>query len=147
MPEELFLFLSRTTPLVNVDLLIRNDARHTLLTWRDDGTYGPGWHVPGGIIRYREKLVHRIHAVAAAELGARVTCSRDPLAINEIMLPDRRDRGHFISLLYDCALTSGPDERLRHGEGIPHPGEWAWHDRCPENIITVHEMYRGFIGV
>src|SRR3954451_13793393 len=58
LPEEFFLFLSRYTPIVNVDLLIQEaigeDRRRTLLTWRDDETYGAGWHVPGGIIRYKE---------------------------------------------------------------------------------------------
>ena len=33
LPEELFLFVSRVTPLVNVDLLIQDDQKHTLLTW------------------------------------------------------------------------------------------------------------------
>lgn len=32
LPEELFLFVSRITPLVNVDLLIKNEQNHTLLT-------------------------------------------------------------------------------------------------------------------
>jgi hypothetical protein len=48
LPEELFLFVSRITPLINVDLLIQDDGRRTLLTWRSDRFFGPGWHVPGG---------------------------------------------------------------------------------------------------
>ena len=38
LPDELFLFVSRITPLVNVDLLIQDDRRHTLFTWRSDET-------------------------------------------------------------------------------------------------------------
>ena len=51
LPEELFLFISELTPMINVDLLITNHQRETLLTWREDEFYGPGWHVPGGFIR------------------------------------------------------------------------------------------------
>ncbi|MDP2923379.1 MAG: NUDIX hydrolase, partial [Candidatus Omnitrophota bacterium] len=53
LPEDIFLFVSRITPIINVDLLIKNKQNHTLLTWRDDGFYPPGWHIPGGIVRYK----------------------------------------------------------------------------------------------
>ena len=36
LPEEIFLFVSRTTPLVNVDLLIKDENGRTLLSWRDE---------------------------------------------------------------------------------------------------------------
>lgn len=145
LPEDIFLFASRITPLVNVDLLIKNEQNHTLLTWRDDGYYPPGWHIPGGIIRYKETIADRIHAVASTELNADVKFKKDPLAMNELINPSRRNRGHFISLLHECTLTSLPDNNLRYEKGIPRPGEWAWHDKCPNNIIPVHEIYRKFM--
>lgn len=63
LPKELFLFVSRITPLINVDLLIKNEHGHTLLTWRNDAYYH-GWHVPGGVIRYKEAIAERVKAVA-----------------------------------------------------------------------------------
>jgi ADP-ribose pyrophosphatase YjhB (NUDIX family) len=145
LPEDVFLFVSRITPIINVDLLIKNDQNQTLLTWRDDGYYPPGWHIPGGIIRYKETIAERINAVADSELGAKVEFKKDPLAINQVIIPSRRDRGHFISLLYECKLVSSPDERLRFKEGTLMPGAWAWHNGCPREIITVHEMYRKYL--
>jgi colanic acid biosynthesis protein WcaH len=145
LPEDIFLFISRITPLVNVDLLIRNELNQTLLTWRNDGYYPAGWHVPGGIIRYKETMQERIHAVAATELGATVDYSQSPLAINEIIHPNRKNRGHFISFLYQCRLTGKLDDSIRYAVGNPRPGEWAWHDKCPDNFISVHEIYRTFI--
>lgn len=145
LPEDIFLFISRITPLVNVDLLIKNEQNLTLLTWRNDSYYSAGWHVPGGIIRYKEKIFNRIRAVAASELGCSVDFSKEPLAINEVIHPSRRVRGHFISLLYECTLTSSPDENLRYTEGIPKNGNWSWHNGCPNDIISVHEMYREYI--
>src|SRR5215470_6868925 len=72
LPNEFFRFLSRLMPLVNVDLLIVDERLGTLLTWRDDENYGPGWHVPGGIIRYRETAEARICQTAQDELGTGV---------------------------------------------------------------------------
>lgn len=145
LPEEIFLFVSRITPIINVDLLIKNENNHTLLTWRDNGYWSPGWHIPGGIVRYKETISDRINAVAASELGAAVKFKKDPLAINEVILPSMKNRAHSISLLYECSLISSLDENLRYEKGIPKPGQWAWHKKCPDNIISVHKMYRKFI--
>jgi ADP-ribose pyrophosphatase YjhB (NUDIX family) len=145
LPEDIFLFISRITPIINVDLLIKNERNHTLLTWRDDGYWSPGWHVPGGIVRYKEKISNRINAVAASELGVNISFNEQPLAINEVIHPSRRVRGHFISLLYECTLISSLDENLKYKKGTPKIGQWAWHRKCPDNIIPVHEMYRKVI--
>jgi colanic acid biosynthesis protein WcaH len=142
LPEEIFLFVSSITPLVNVDLLIRDGAGRTLLTWRDDAFYGPGWHVPGGIIRFKERAAARIKAVAANELGATVAFDPTPLATHEIIHATRAQRGHFISSLYACTLTSAPDEARRAQLPSPRHGEWAWHPGCPAELIAVHEIYR-----
>lgn len=145
LPEDIFLFASRITPLVNVDILIKNEQNKTLLTWRDDGYYPAGWHIPGGIVRFKETFARRIEVVAAKELGASVVFKEKPLVFKEVILPEFTTRGHAISFLYECTLTSPPDEKLRYRDGLPVPGQWAWHDRCPDNIITVHRMYKDYI--
>jgi ADP-ribose pyrophosphatase YjhB (NUDIX family) len=147
LPEDIFLFLSRNTPMINTDLLIRNSLRQTLLTWRDDGYDSPGWHVPGGIIRYKETIEERIRRTARNELGAEIEYGLIPLAVNELISPQLKNRGHFISMLFACTLIGPPDKELEYRGGAPHPGEWMWHDRCPENIISVHgRIYEKFIN-
>jgi colanic acid biosynthesis protein WcaH len=129
-----------------VDLLIKNNENQTLLTWRDDNYHGPGWHIPGGIIRYKEKILNRINIVAKNELGVKVKFKKEPLAINEIINPKRRNRGHFISLLYECKLITPLDKKLEFKKGTPKPGQWAWHNKCPDNLLSVHKkIYRKFI--
>jgi colanic acid biosynthesis protein WcaH len=145
LPDDIFLLISRITPLINVDLLIKNQEGQTLLTWRDDGYYPPGWHIPGGIIRYKETVAQRVHACALNELGADVKFKENPLAMNEMIHPLRKNRGHFISLLIKCTLIGSPRRKNGFKKGAPKPGEWAWHDRCPDDLIPVHEMYRRFI--
>ena len=88
LPEEVFLFASRITPLINVDLLIQDDAGRTLLTWRDD-ELGQGWHIPGGIIRYKETSAERIRECARLELGAEVSFDAAPLLVLETIRPHR----------------------------------------------------------
>jgi colanic acid biosynthesis protein WcaH len=145
LPDEVFLFLSRISPMINVDLLVKNKRKQTLLTWREDGYCSPGWHIPGGIIRYKETIATRIKAVAATELGADVGFRKEPLAINEIILPPFKNRGHFISVLYKCHLISGPDSNYKFTAGVPAPGQWAWHSKCPKNLIDIHKIYKEFI--
>jgi colanic acid biosynthesis protein WcaH len=144
LPDEVFHLVTRLTPMTNVDLLIQNDRRETLLTWRDDELYR-GWHIPGGIIRYKERMSERVAEVARLELGAVVTITGGPVAVNEVIHVDRRVRGHFIAFLFDCKLASGPDEKLRHSGGPPARGQWAWHGAFPPDMIRSHEMYRRFI--
>nr|WP_320132877.1 NUDIX domain-containing protein [uncultured Holophaga sp.] len=145
LPEEVFLLLTRLTPMINVDLLIRDGEGRSLLTWRADTYYPAGWHVPGGIIRYKETAAQRLHAVAHLELGARIRFESEPLAIREVIQAERKNRGHFISMLYACTLETPPDPAREWHGGEPLHGEWAWHQGCPERLLEVHGMYRPFL--
>ena len=146
LPQEIFLFVSHLLPLVNVDLLIQDAKGRTLLTWRDDVFCGSGWHIPGGILRFKERLETRIAKVAAIEVGTTVDFNPVPLAVNQCIDPDpiRRDRGHFISFLYRCRI---PDDYVidNRNRKPTDPGFAAWHENCPENLIAVHRIYRKFI--
>jgi len=141
LPEEAFLLLSRMTPLVNVDLVIQDQARKILLTWRDDQFDGPGWHVPGGIIRFKETAAHRIKEVARIELVAEIAFEPTPIAVHEFVHPSRKSRGHFISLLYRCTLLTAPDPGRQCVSGKPVAGQWQWHAACPQDIIEAQRHY------
>lgn len=146
LPKAVFELISRLTPLVNVDLLLRNQKGETLLTWRSDEFY-LGWHIPGGVIRFKEQMADRIAEVGRIELGASVAMVRiEPVAITPITHPSRAVRGHFISFLFECALTGSLDESRRFVGDEPRNGQWAWHSSCPSTIIKQHEIYRRFIG-
>ena len=142
LPEELFLFVSRVTPLINVDLLIQDAEKRTLLTWRDDEFFGQGWHLPGGVIRYKERAVDRIQKCAEEELGAEVDFESSPTLIVETA-EERRTRGHFISLLYRCTLRSELDPKRQAGEQ-PQIGQWAWLRGCPKNLIKAQRVYERY---
>lgn len=144
LPEEAFYFVSQLTPLINVDLLIKDQAGRTLLTWRDDKFYGPAWHIPGGIIRFKETIEDRLVKVAQTELGASVRFDAEPINVRGLIHSERNVRGHFISMLYLCELTSEPNP-LRKYDGSPKHGNWAWHSHSPKNLLQVQEPFRKFI--
>ncbi len=143
LPEKVFLFVSRITPLVNVDLLIKDENGQTLLSWRDDLVDGAGWHVPGGIVRFRESLETRLRKVAEAEIGTIVEFDPVPIATNQI-IRSQNIRGHFISMLYKCFLSKTCVPK-NTGLSSKDAGYLMWHDSCPKNLITVHEIYRNYI--
>ena len=147
LPQEAFYFVSQLTPMINVDLLVKNKLGQTLLTWRDDKFYGPAWHIPGGIIRFKEKIEDRINKVAENELGCEVKFCTTPLDIREMMNKDRDIRGHFISMLYSCEIVGNPDNLKRSLDNNPQHGQWAWHEEAPQNLLRVHEPFRKFINV
>ena len=144
LPDEVFYFISRMTPMVNVDLLVKDERGRTLLAWRNDPYAGQGWHLPGGIIRFKETMEERIRQVAATEIGAAVGFDPVPLAINQIIAPALPARNHFISILFRCHLAGAfvPENRglSRHDAGY-----LKWHDACPDDLLTFQEIYRSWL--
>lgn len=141
--EPLFLAVSRLTPLVNVDLLVVDDGLRTLMTWREDRFYGPGWHVPGGVVRFKESLAARLRAVAALELGAQIAPEPVPVEVFELTAPDRDLRGHFITLAYRCRLQTPLDPARQAPAGArPSAGQWAWFEELPPDTIRQHRIYQ-----
>ncbi len=144
LPYEVFLYISRVTPLVNVDLLIKDEGGRTLLSWRDDQYAGTGWHVPGGIVRFKETMETRVKKVAKTEIGTDVSFDPIPIAMNQIIHPDNTNRGHFISFLYKCHL---PNMFIPQNKGLSMEdnGYLMWHTGCPDNLIKVHGIYKKYL--
>ncbi|MBU4046435.1 MAG: NUDIX domain-containing protein [Gammaproteobacteria bacterium] len=145
LSEAVFDLVTRLTPMVNVDLLLKDSENRTLLTWREDRFYGLVWHIPGGIIRFKETAAQRINKVAETELGTTVEFNETPLTITEMMNQGRDTRGHFISLLYECRLIGPLAPHLAHESGTPRHGAWAWHDTCPQDLIAPQRVFRKYI--
>ena len=144
LPDEIFYFLSEVTPLVNVDLLIKDENGRALLSWRNDNYSGKGWHIPGGIIRLKETIIDRLEKVAFEELGTEVEYDSNPISINELISPTKT-RSHFVSFLYKCHL---PANYVPENNGLEQsdPGYLMWHNSCPENLIKCQDVYRVYIN-
>ena len=144
LPDEIFYFVSSITPLVCVDLLIKEE-KGILLTWRQDEFYGPGWHLPGGVMRFKEKAHLRIIKTAKKELGVPVKIiTKKPINIAEQINSKRDIRGHFIALLYRCDLSSELPLEKKFSIKKKDNGTWKWHKRFPKNMIKQHYIYKDF---
>jgi len=100
--------------------------------------------VPGGIVRFKETLETRVRKVAKTELGVAVSFDATPMALNQIINPKHEIRGHFISFLYKCTL---PSAFIPENKGISpdDAGYLMWHNNCPDDLLSWHEMYRKYI--
>ena len=144
LPDEVFYYISKTTPLVNVDLLLKDETGRCLLAWRNDKYCGKGWHVPGGIVRFKEPLETRVRKVAENEIGAEINFDITPLTINQCIHHERDERSHFISLLYNCSLSSTFVPKNK-GLFSDDAGYLMWHNCCPDNLLKIHEMYKKYL--
>ena len=145
LPDDLFHYISSTTPIINVDLLLKDKNGRTLLSWRNDKFHEQGWHVPGGIIRFKETIKERINEVARIEIGTFLdSYNPEPIAINEVFNHEHEVRSHFISLLYRCSLSN---DFVPENKGLSKfdPGYLMWHKSCPDDLLKLHEIYRKYL--
>jgi ADP-ribose pyrophosphatase YjhB (NUDIX family) len=146
--KDLFLAISRLTPIVNVDLLIQKSFSgrlHTLLSWRSDEFY-LGWHFPGGVLRFKERLESRVKKVGEQELSSLITSIKGPLEVNEFMNPSRDVRGHFLSLLYTVELDSYPAIGSYNSTGESKPGTLRWFAQAPNDLLKQHKVYESYFS-
>jgi colanic acid biosynthesis protein WcaH len=146
LPEDVYFFLSRTTPLVNVDLLIKDKTSRTLLSWRDDGISEQGWHVPGSVVRFKETFEQCVQRCALQEIGTEVKFKPEPIHIRQMIVSEWKNLAHHVSFVYKCYL---PESFVINNKDKKQtdPGFLAWHDKLPSNMIKVHEFYRRFIDL
>ena len=139
LPEHLFEYVSSITPLINIDLLVVNKRLGACLTWRKDKFYGPGWHIPGGIIRFKESVSKRIQYVAFNELGIKNQLDPVLISINQIKNSNRDIRGHFISLLFSATIED-LDLGINNKLSIEN-GSRRWHLTAPNDMISQQKIY------
>ncbi|MDC1120283.1 NUDIX domain-containing protein [Alphaproteobacteria bacterium] len=145
--KNLFESISRLTPAVSVELIIKSpDQKSNLLTWRDDELYGPGWHVPGGVVRFKETLTSRVEKVLKNEIGVPASKIEGPTGFHEIFNDQRDIRGHFISFVFLIELIGAPPDKYRAKECAPKTGCWQWFTECPHNLISNQKILAGYIN-
>lgn len=142
LPQHLFNYVSSITPLISVELIITCPSNLVLLSWRDDCLYGPGWHLPGGIIRHKESLIHRIRCVASQECSIEAFDSCTFLQVNQIMNPNRDLRGHFLSLVFCLSIDYIP----RTDQGVLRNGSLRLFPSAPTNLIEQHLRFASLIN-
>lgn len=119
LPQNVFNSLINIIPFISCELIIRT-KEGILLTWRND-EYWQGWHIPGGLMRFRDSFDRRIKEVAKIELGVKVKKYKFLFPINYVNC----SRGHAVSLVFLCEIDS-----------LPKDGKFF--KKMPKNIINEH---------
>ena len=93
MPAEHFNNFRKLFPFSCIDLIVLNEENKFLLVRRNIPPYKGKWCLPGGIIRYGEKMSNAIHRVAQNELGIKVELMRE-VGFFEKIFQGRHDISH-----------------------------------------------------
>ena len=69
MDDAMLINVIEATPLVSIDLIVRNPRAEVLLGLRNNRPARGYWFVPGGRIRKNERIHSALQRIAAAEIG------------------------------------------------------------------------------
>ena len=122
-------------PRLTVEVVITS-GDGVLLTRRQTGACRGLWHIPGGTVRYGERLVEAVHRVAAEELGVQVDVDR---LLGYIEYPSHQERG--LDWPVGIAFRA---HVIRSEAGRPGPEDNAarWFTSLPE---AMHDEQKAFL--
>jgi len=122
MNDEKFLRIVDATPLVSIDLIVRNEHEEVLLGWRVNRPAQHSWFVPGGRIRKNERVKEALQRISQRELGVAIADAKLVGVFDHIyddnFLGAAGVNTHYVVLGFAAKLSSQaaitPDEQ--HGE-------------------------------
>jgi len=113
--------VTRRTPLLTVDIVVKTRGG-VVLVRRARGPYKGKWALPGGFVRYGEKVEDAAVREALEETGLKVKLLK---LVGVYSAPNRDPRGHVVSVCFAARSVGG---RLRAGEEV---GEVRAFKRIP----------------
>lgn len=112
MDDRRFLEIIDATPLVSIDLVVRNERGQVLLGKRVNRPAQNFWFVPGGRIRKNERVKDAFGRIFQAELGlafpfeeARLLGAYDHI-YDDNFAGDPNINTHYVVLAFACALNT-----------------------------------------
>lgn len=76
MTDSEFLHIVASTPLVSIDLIVRDERGHVLLGQRLNRPAKDSWFVPGGRIRKNERVQEALQRISQRELGVTIPAAK-----------------------------------------------------------------------
>lgn len=148
LPREAFLEVVRNTPLVSVDLVVRDARDRVLVGLRTNEPARGWWFVPGGRVYKDERLAAAFARITLAELGVtRELASARPLGVYEHLYDTNALEApgvstHYVVLAYALRVTEAlalPD--AQHAR-------YAWRDEAElRGDPAVHENTRAYFAL
>lgn len=126
LPDETFKSIIQHTPLISIDLIVRNEQGHVLLGKRVNAPAKGYWFVPGGRVRKNETLDDAFVRLVREELGIESGVTRADakfLGIFEHFYDDNvfddEVSTHYVVLGYEVKLEIGKVISQQHNL-------WKW---------------------
>ena len=133
-PEEFKEIFSRVTRLC-VELVIKT-PQGIILSLRNLPTWNSMWHLPGGMVFYRETVTDAIERVAKDELGIDITIHK-LLGYNEYPSEEKeRGFGWSVGLMFLCS-SKVIDIRPNNNEA----SEIKMFNELPPSLIEEHKTF------
>ena len=137
LPQEEFDWIFRRVPRLTVELVIASTARGVLLALRDRGPCKGLWHLPGGTVRFGERVVEAVRRVAQDELGLTVSVGE---LLGYIEYPSHHDNG--LDSPVGLAFRAQPSiADMPHERDLK--SECAWFTTLPESM---HDEQKEFLA-
>ena len=138
LSEEEFLKVVDATPLVSIDLIVRNQKGHILMGKRKNQPAKESWFVPGGRIRKGEVLNSALTRIGEDEFNVKLT--RDDVRFigvfdhlyDENFADAAGISTQYIVLAYECYLDLDPDKLPLEQHSV-----WEWF--CESQSGQVHK--------
>jgi len=115
MDDNKFLEIIDATPLVSIDIILRNSEGKILLGRRENKPAQGSWFVPGGRIRKNESLNDAMARISNTELGVGLELGTAKLigAFDHIYEDNFTGQGnigtHYVALGYELKLLGDPE--------------------------------------
>lgn len=113
MNQEKFLSVIDSTPLVSIDIVLKNEKDQVLLGYRNNRPAQGYWFVPGGRIRKNETLQQAMSRISSVELGFEISLSESKLLGAYDHIYEDNFQGvesintHYVALGHEVALPKG----------------------------------------
>jgi colanic acid biosynthesis protein WcaH len=144
--KEDFLKIIDLTPLVSIDLIIKNNKDEYLLGKRTNRPARGYWFVPGGRIRKNEKTEDAIKRISAAELGVEITLSDAQLygaydhIYDDNCFSEKSINTHYVVLAYTATIGDTFDIKMDAQHSMM---KW-WTEEQIIDSPEVHENTRAY---
>jgi colanic acid biosynthesis protein WcaH len=131
----------RNTPLVSIDLIIRDPDRRVLVGLRTNEPAKGKWFVPGGVVRKYERLADAFARIVKAEIGLRASIDDAKFVGVHEHLFDTNFSGeeefgtHYVVLAHELNL----DHQLPIVSDRQHSG-FRW--MTPAKLISSPDVHR-----
>ncbi len=122
-------------PRLCIDPIVRTQGGVVLSLRKEGYGWGDQWHLPGGMLLYKETVEDGLRRVLRDEIGAEVSIDK-VLGYMEFHSEEKeRGFGYSVSLVIVCDLVSG---ELRPDENA---SEVRIFTELPERMVEEHKIF------